>query len=316
MWSFFQSAPKTRLENLVELKGIIDKIAEIRSKQSYFNSNAGADSLEYQKNSILVNILNFIDEKTNAFNQQETCATKADELRAAVQLLHTIERHLSQKIVSHYRVLSEHRHYIPSKGVLGTVVASFVGVGAASIVALPAVAAVAATAVGGYVAGGFAAQAVGIDSHPKPISLQLLEELAQMLKKAVANINADLIMNAPRPAAAAAANPLPVPVQAQAQEDKYEDFCCVILKTWMRDPVRCRLDNQHYERSAIIRILGHDKKSPINREPLPEGILPSEVVEIDEPFNSRMQAYRNAHPEKEEDIKADLGEALEEAPRP
>lgn len=300
MWSFFQSAPKTRYENLAELDGITDKITEIRIKQKTLAATPGANSLEYKKNSILVNILNDIDTKIAAFNQQPACANKPDELREAVKLLTSIQTHLNKMILSRREVLSEHRHFIPSKRVLATGVATFAAVTFAAVTVLPAALAVTTTVIGGTAATGSALRS--IETKPKPASLLLLDELAHMLQGAITNIKNDLDLNFPIPAASGNNSPAP------AAELTYNDFCCPILLTWMKEPVRCSLDNKFYERTAILRILGESRKSPHNRQPLPEGVLPSAVLEVDENFKMLMEAFRKDHPEVEAQIREDFAD--------
>ncbi len=300
MWSFFQSMPKTRYENLAELDGINDKITEIRTKQKALAATPDAGSLEYKKNSILVNILNDIDAKIVAFNQQPACANKPDELREVVKLLTSIQTHLNKMIVSRRDILSEHRHFIPSKGVLATGVAAFAAVTFAAVTVLPAALAVTTTVIGGTVASSSAIRSSNLEK-PKPASLLLLDELAHMLRHAITNITNDLDLNSPIPAAAANNPP------ASAAALTYNDFCCPILLTWMKEPVRCSLDNKYYERAAILRILGESRKSPHNRQPLPDGVLPSAVLEVDENFKMLMEGFRKDHPEVEAQISEDLG---------
>lgn len=64
----------------------------------------------------------------------------------------------------------------------------------------------------------------------------------------------------------------------EANEIDEELIICPITQEIMQKPVFCILDNRTYEESAIINWLAKTRTSPINRNAIPEGVEPKDVV--------------------------------------
>lgn len=64
----------------------------------------------------------------------------------------------------------------------------------------------------------------------------------------------------------------------EAKEIDEELIICPITQEIMQKPVFCILDNRTYEESAIINWLAKTRTSPINRNVIPEGVEPKDVL--------------------------------------
>lgn len=245
---------KTRFDKHDELNAISLLLTALKSKTDSFQSMSqnNAATLEYRKGKILGNMLSQINTQLNEFNRHDQDKDPVSEKKQTIKLLQDLVDIIYECRSTYSNTLNVRRDERKQLAGTATDALTFtVMLAGGAITSIPVI----LTALGAFVAAPKTSKVVkhviGLDKPNQTASFKLINDLFTATKTAYNNLVLDLVLSS-----------------AKSIEEPDDEFKCPITKEVMVDPVICTLDGYTYERTAIERVLGETRKTPMTRAEL------------------------------------------------
>jgi hypothetical protein len=276
MFSYlFGPAPvKTRLESTPQLKELIPSIKRIRFKQKELKKIVADDANNpaYLKSYLLTALLADIDAQTRIFNATRKIGIENADLLITVKFVKDLQKAVYTAVSEQSEHLNAKRNSNKSAAqtAMGTtLIAGSVAVGVAT---------------GSIIFGGGTlwlsrqlgislSQLAGIDDD-KTETMHILEEFTQKLDRIASALTVVL-------------------GSLKYTKDIQANFplTCPILKTKIKTPALCALDNLIYEKSAITDHLKEHRKTPVVKKELRDKQRVEEVLSDNITLKDALDAY-------------------------
>lgn len=272
-WS--EEKEPTRFDRHVELKKFEGNIAELRAKTLALEKEAAPTSapiIVRAKHALLKALLFKIDTLIDAFNLQTIEFDPVEESLTAIQLAQSCYEAVDDLLrgdAKRILLVQRNHHSETAQGV--TKVAALTGIAVTgAALSLPALITIFGALVLTRPISGTVQDAVGISTE-STASVLMLERLRAALQTASLGLQIQHKQITKQQERERERNKefLDIDIIApQASLPKADPTICIITGKRMIDPVICSLDNQTYERDAIVGWLIQDGRSPVNRKPI------------------------------------------------
>jgi len=279
---FWPKTNLTRFEKCEHLKHLSPILTRLRNKETKLNEDGtsnGPGSIDYRKYLIISELIKDLDRIIAAFNGVKQIPNQEDNVREIIKLVRDLaEITLTYRTNYEKTLMTERNH---QRETMNSVV-KYSAYGAA-LATLPftTIGGIAMLLFGAPMIRNATTEAAGLDDKV-PESVHIIDELTMTLTHIGENLGLAKNWNV---------------IKDENKEDFPQEYLCPILGKLMDNPVICSLDEQTYEKAAIVKWLTEHRTSPFNRRQLVAGQPVDTVLVLNRNLKDAIIKWRDSHPQ-------------------